>query len=132
MTDFLAYPKLSPEFTGVKIIETDGKRMRVEFRAQVVIPARYVLDMVCDPDNHTVDWTYVEGEVVTDSRGGWRFSPQGEGTRIDYQATLDVRAPVPGFILRKITDAVVSAALPSMFASITREVAVRKLPRSRG
>jgi hypothetical protein len=33
---------------------------------------------------------------------------------------------LPGFVLRKITDAVLSASIPSMFSAITREVAARK------
>jgi len=41
-------------------------------------------------------------------------------------AALEVNAPLPGFVLKKISNAIVSAALPAMFASITREVAARK------
>jgi ribosome-associated toxin RatA of RatAB toxin-antitoxin module len=126
VVDFPAYPRLFPEFRGVRVLETEGNRMRVEFTAQVVIAARYVLDLVCDAQALTVEWTYVEGEVVTNSVGSWRFAPQGQGTRIDYAAAIEVRAPVPGFILRKITDALVSASLPAMFSAITREVARRQ------
>ena len=83
---------------------------------------RYVLDLTCDPARSTVDWTFVEGEIVTDSTGGWRFTAEGDGTTIDYRAALDVQAPLPGFILRKVTDGLVAASLPNMFASIEREV----------
>jgi carbon monoxide dehydrogenase subunit G len=85
-----------------------------------------VLDLVCDGDAYTVDWTFAEGEVVTDSQGSWRFVAEGGGTRVDYSAALEVRAPLPGFVLRKITDAVLSASIPAMFSAITREVAARK------
>jgi hypothetical protein len=73
-----------------------------------------------------VDWTYVEGEVVAGSAGGWRLAPERDGTAVDYTAALEIRAPVPGFILRKITDGLVSASLPNMFASIEREVRRRQ------
>ena len=65
----------------------------------------------------TVDWTFVEGEVVTGSEGGWRFTAEGPGTRVAYHASLTIKAPLPGFVIRKVTDALVSASLPAMFAS---------------
>jgi ribosome-associated toxin RatA of RatAB toxin-antitoxin module len=129
VVDFPAYPRLFPELSGVKVLATEGLRVRVEYHAKVVVAARYVLDMICDPAACTVDWTYVEGEIVTGSQGSWRFTAEGGGTRVEYAAAVEVSAPLPGFVLRKITDLVVSAALPAMFASITREVAARKSAR---
>jgi ribosome-associated toxin RatA of RatAB toxin-antitoxin module len=126
VVDFSAYPRLFPEFTSTRVIETAGQRQRVEFNVQVVMPARYVLDLVCDPEKQTVDWTFVEGTIISDSRGSWRFVPESGGTRIDYAAALEVNAPLPGFVLRKISSAIVSASLPAMFAAITKEVATRK------
>lgn len=126
VVDFPAYPKLFSEFTSVRVIETAGNRQRVEFNVQVVMAARYVLDLVCDATANTVDWTFVEGTIISDSRGSWRFTAEGTATRIDYQAALEVNAPLPGFVLRKISNAIVSASLPAMFASITKEVAKRK------
>lgn len=126
VTDFGAYPRLFPEFKETRVVSTSGNTVRVEFRAQVVIAVRYVLDLVCDPTALTVDWTFVEGEIVTGSNGGWRFQAAGDGTTIDYRAALDVRAPLPGFLLRKVTDGLVAASLPNMFASIEREVRRRQ------
>ena len=92
----------------------------------MVLPVRYVLDLTCQPDVPSVDWRFVEGEIVADSTGSWRFVAEGEGTRVDYRAALDVRAPVPAMILRKITDGLVSASLPRMFTSIESEVRRRR------
>jgi len=126
VTDFPAYPRLFPEFKQARVLSTAGKVVRVEFKAAVVISVRYVLDLTCDADALTVDWTFVEGEIVTDSVGGWRFTAAGDGTNIDYRAALDVKAPLPGFMLRKVTDGLVAASLPNMFASIEREVRRRQ------
>jgi ribosome-associated toxin RatA of RatAB toxin-antitoxin module len=126
VVDFAAYPRLFPEFSSTRVLSTDGKKVRVEFNVKVMVTARYVLDLVCDPAVPSVDWTFVEGEVVTASEGSWRFAPEGGGTRVDYAAALEVKAPLPGFVLRKITDAILSASIPSMFAAITREVTARK------
>jgi ribosome-associated toxin RatA of RatAB toxin-antitoxin module len=126
VVDFDEYPRLFPEFKAARVLERRPPVVRVEFRAQVVLAVRYVLDLRCDPEGLSVDWTYVEGEIVADSEGAWRFSPDPVGTRIDYRAWLLVKAPLPGFIVRKATDALVAASIPGMFASIDREVRRRR------
>ena len=122
ITNFEAYPRLFPEMKTVRIVEQRPPVVRVEFRAEVVLSVRYVLDLVCDPDALTVDWTFVEGEIVTDSVGGWRFTAVPDGTRIDYRAGMTIKAPLPSFIVRRATDALVAASIPGMFAAIDREV----------
>jgi ribosome-associated toxin RatA of RatAB toxin-antitoxin module len=125
VTDFAAYPRLFREIESTKVLSVEGNRSRVEFRIQMVVAIRYTLDLVCNPDLLTVDWTYVEGEVVTGSEGGWRFQAQGGGTEIEYRAALTIDAPLPGFVVRKVTQALVSASLPGMFSSIEKEHARR-------
>jgi ribosome-associated toxin RatA of RatAB toxin-antitoxin module len=130
VVDFAAYPRLFPEIKEARVVSANlpgqPNVARVEFRSQMVLPVRYVLDLTCLPDVPSVDWTFVEGEVVTDSSGGWRFTAEPGGTKLDYRVALDVRAPLPGAILRKITDGLVSASLPRMFTSIEAEFRRRK------
>jgi ribosome-associated toxin RatA of RatAB toxin-antitoxin module len=134
VTDFSAYPRLFPEIKEARVISRTptgaggdgaaGEIVRVEFKAQVVLAVRYVLDLVCRPqpaNAPTVDWSFVEGEIVTDSLGAWRFTPERDGTLMSYRASLNVRAPLPGFVLRKVTDGLVAASLPAMFTAIERE-----------
>jgi ribosome-associated toxin RatA of RatAB toxin-antitoxin module len=131
VVDFPAYPRLFPELKEARVLSSTGGVSRVEFKAYLVLPIRYVLDLTCVGEAApgaplTVDWTYVEGEVVTGSKGGWRFTAEGDGTAVDYTASLDVKAPLPGFVLRKVTDGLVSASLPNMFSSLEREVRRRQ------
>ena len=100
VTDFAVYPRLFPEIKQARVVSTTGNVVRVDFRAEVVIAVRYVLDLTCDAGALTVDWSFVEGEIVTGSAGGWRFTAAGDATTVDYRAALDVKAPLPGFILR--------------------------------
>lgn len=128
VTDFPAYPRLFPEFKQVRVLSSAGGSTRVEFRAQVVLAVRYVLDLTCSPEGPqgpTVDWTFVEGEIVSGSVGSWRFTADGPATVVEYTASLEVRAPLPGFVLRKVTDGLVAASLPNMFAAIEGEVRAR-------
>jgi ribosome-associated toxin RatA of RatAB toxin-antitoxin module len=131
VTDFASYPRLFPEMKGTRVVSgpdapVSGGTIRVEFRLQIVLPVRYVLDLTCDPAALTVDWTFVEGEIVTQSIGSWRFSPVGDDAAMTYRVSLDVKAPVPGFVLRKVTDGLVAASIPAMFTSIEREVRRRQ------
>jgi ribosome-associated toxin RatA of RatAB toxin-antitoxin module len=125
VVDFPSYPRLFPELKQTKVLSVEGQRARVEFRGNMVLPFRYVLDLDCDPQAGSVTWTYVEGEMVKNSVGSWHFVAEGDGTRVDYETSLLIEAPVPGFILRKITDGLVSLSLPSMFASVEREARKR-------
>jgi ribosome-associated toxin RatA of RatAB toxin-antitoxin module len=121
VVDFPAYPRLFPEIKQTRILGQDGQRVKVEFRGNMVLPFRYVLNLDCDAQAGSVTWTYVEGEMVKNSVGGWRFAAEGEGTRVDYETSLQIEAPLPGFILRKITDGLVTLSLPAMFAAVERE-----------
>ena len=126
VVDFDAYQRLFPEFKSVRVLDRRPPLVRAEFRVEVVLAVRYVLDLKCDPDALTVDWTFVEGEILVDSIGGWRFTQAAAGTQVDYRASVLVKAPLPGFIVRKATDALVAASVPNMFASIEREVRQRR------
>ena len=125
VTDFEAYPRVFKEISSARVVERQGSRVRAEFRLPMMLPVRYVLDLVCDESALRVDWTFVEGDVVTDNQGGWRFSALGADTQVDYHVSLSVKAPVPGFVLRKITDGLVSASLPGMFRALEAEVRQR-------
>jgi uncharacterized membrane protein len=126
VTDFDAYPRLFREMKSVTVKERVGNRVRVEFKLEMVVAIRYVLDLVCDPEAFTVDWTYVEGEVVTGSQGAWRFVPETGGTRMDYNVAITINAPLPGFVIRRMTDALVAASLPAMLQSVDTEATRRR------
>ena len=132
VTDFSAYPSLFPEIKGTRVLRAGGRRRRQGGDARrVPRPGRAAGALRARPRlrsrrAHTVDWTFVEGEIVTNSVGSWRFSAEGEATAIDYRVSLDVKAPVPGFVLRKVTDGLVAASIPSMFSAIEREVRKRQ------
>ena len=125
VVDFPAYPRLFPEIKAARVLASDGRHVRAEFRGNIVVPFRYVLDLDCNPGALTVDWRYVEGEVVKNSEGGWRFAAADGGTRVEYRVAMEISAPLPVFLLRKITDGLVALSLPAMFASVEREARAR-------
>jgi ribosome-associated toxin RatA of RatAB toxin-antitoxin module len=125
VTDSACYPRIFPEFTGTKVLSNDGARARVEFRARVVAEVRYVIDVVQQADVFTTEWTFVEGEVVSDSKGGWRFVAEGPDTHIYYHAGIAIRAPLPKFVINKISNALMGTSIPNMFRAVEREAQAR-------
>jgi ribosome-associated toxin RatA of RatAB toxin-antitoxin module len=128
VTDYQNYPRFFPEFTRVTVLAREGQRVRVEYRAKMVKEVRYTLDMVerPDPPEPQVSWTFVEGQIVSDSRGSWRFREEAGGTRVDYRGGIDVRAPLPGFIINKISEAILGQSIPNMLKALEREAAARR------
>lgn len=132
VADFPAYARLFKDISESRVLQTDGNQVRAEFCMALVLPIRYVLDLVCDRANLTIDWTLVKGDVMTTNQGGWAFHAAGDDTVVDYHITLSLKAPVPGFILRKVTDGLINLSLPAMFKSIEDEVRTRARAQAQG
>jgi ribosome-associated toxin RatA of RatAB toxin-antitoxin module len=126
VTDYACYPRVFPEFTKVTVVQRDGARQRVEFIAKVVIEVRYVLDIVHDEEQLKTSWTFVEGKIVSDSVGGWQFTARGPDTHIKYRAGIAVNAPLPKFVLNKVSDGILRVSIPRLFSSLEREVTARR------
>ncbi|MBI4510880.1 MAG: SRPBCC family protein [Deltaproteobacteria bacterium] len=126
VTDYPRYPHLFSEMTSARVLGYEGDKKRVEFRAKVVVEVRYVIDIVHDEEKLQTSWSYVEGEVVTDSKGGWTFEPEGDSTRIKYRAGLAVNAPLPKFVVNKVANALMAHSIPNMFKALEREVRSRR------
>jgi len=117
---FPRHPRLFPEIKAGTRLQTEAGRVRAEFRGNLLLPFRYVLDLDCDAQrNREVDLR--QGELVKDSTGGWRLQPRRAG-RGGIPGDPTDRSAVPGFLLRKITDILVHPVVAAMFASIEREV----------
>ncbi len=126
VTDYSCYPRIFPEFSGCRVVSESGASRRVEFRARVaMVEVRYELDIVHQPGRFTTEWTYVEGEVVSDSQGGWQFVAEGGDTRIRYHAGMAVRAPLPKFVINKVSNALMGTSIPNMFRALEREAQAR-------
>jgi ribosome-associated toxin RatA of RatAB toxin-antitoxin module len=124
VTDYACYPRIFPEFTGCRVLSEKDLMKRVEFRARVVVEVRYVLDIEHDPEKLTTKWRYVEGEVVSDSVGGWQFSGEKD-THIKYHAGMAIRAPLPKFVINKVSNALMGQSIPNMFRALEKEAHAR-------
>ena len=114
-----------------------ASRARVEFRAQMVLPIRYVLDLSCEPDGARRRLDVRRGRDRHRLGGRLALRRPRATARRRLPRGLDVRAPLPGFMLRKVTDGLVSGVAPtcswrSSARSRKRQTASRRLARDVG
>ncbi len=122
--DYACYPRIFPELIAARVLSEDGGRKQVEFRARVVVEVRYVLDIVHDPDKLTTSWTFIEGDGVSDSVGGWQLSGERD-THIKDHAGMAIWAPLPKFVTNKVSNAWMGSTIPNMFRALEREAHAR-------
>jgi coenzyme Q-binding protein COQ10 len=98
VADVEAYPKFVP---GVKALYIAG---RSEEKGREILSARmtagfanfsesYTSRVVLDPVARTIDVVQTDGPFrMLENR--WRFTPQGEGCRIDFSIAFEFRNPI--------------------------------------
>ncbi|MGE0712725.1 MAG: type II toxin-antitoxin system RatA family toxin [Planctomycetota bacterium] len=127
VTDYESYPRFFSDFTRCQVHRKDGPVWSVEFFAKVIKEVSYTLEITHDEQALTTRWTFVRGKLVSDSKGGWRFSEAPGGARVDYEAEIEVNAPLlPRMIKDKIQDAILNKSIASMFTQLEAEARRRR------
>tara|TARA_R110002072_G_scaffold44553_3_gene124547 strand:+ start:945 stop:1394 length:450 start_codon:yes stop_codon:yes gene_type:complete len=127
VVDYESYPRFFEDFTRCVIKERQGSTQTVEFFARVIKEVSYTLKIEHDEEQLTTRWTFVRGKLVSQSKGGWRFSETPSGTRIDYDAEIEVKAPlVPRMIKNKIQDMILNKSIATMFTQLEAEARRRR------
>lgn len=125
LTDYEHLPDFIPG-----LLESHAKRLsahlvRVRQVGKVMVfifPMRIesLLDMEETPDRR-ITFQQVSGDMKF-YRGEWRFTGEGAGTRVDYEATLGFHSYVPLQLARSV----LRYDVKKKFASIAQEAALRK------
>jgi len=103
--DFERYPDWARDVKEVTVLErdTDGRGSRVEYRvAGLGQSIHYILEF---------SWQLVESDKLRQLDGRYGFEPEGAGTRLAYDLTIDVAIPLPGLIKRQAARMIISTAL---------------------
>jgi ribosome-associated toxin RatA of RatAB toxin-antitoxin module len=117
--DVGSYPNWIESLSQVEIESTDanGNPERVRFEA-VGIGRRsnYVLAYDLSQAPHVLGWTLVTGDLARAIEGCYRFTDVTESgsdpmTNVDYELTIDLAVPLPGFVKRRAEDKIIEAAL---------------------
>lgn len=116
ISDFDSYP----DWANVKRTETlerdgSGRASRVRFVIDAgVVKDDYELAFTWTGDER-VDWTLArEGSVVKVMDGAYVLTDSGDGTRVTYELTVDVKIPMIGMLKRKAERLIVDTALKGL------------------
>jgi uncharacterized membrane protein len=122
-TDFEAYPRWAKDVKQAKVLERDdaGRGARVEFRAAAMgRTVHYVLAYDYADAPGFFSWGLVEGDMLRRLDGSYRFEPDGEGTRVTYELSVDMSMPLPGLIKRRAAGLIMGNALRELKREVER------------
>jgi ribosome-associated toxin RatA of RatAB toxin-antitoxin module len=112
--DFERYPEWARDVKEVTVLERDaeGRSARVEYRvAGLGQSIHYLLEYDYGDAPDSFSWQLVESDKLRQLDGRYGFEPEGTGTRVAYDLTIDVAIPLPGLIKRQAARMIISTAL---------------------
>ena len=123
--DFAQYPVWVRDIKRATVVATDdqGRATQVEFRAAALGKSiTYLLAYNYDDAPRTLSWKLVRGDLVKVLDGSYQFEPDGDATRVHYELVADLKAPLPGIIVRRATSIIMGSALRDLKAHVERVV----------
>lgn len=119
VTDLDAFPEWLKDIREVEVLGRDKAGLPTASRMRVDVSIReveYVLEYTYDAPNR-VAWTTRAGGDVKSIVGSYTFEVNDDGTtRVIYELEMDPGFPVPGFLLKRATKHITSAALTGLKA----------------
>jgi uncharacterized membrane protein len=115
--DFESYPEWVRDVKEAKILETDdeGRGKKVEFRAAALGKSiRYVLEYDYAASPEAFSWRFVEGDMLRRLDGTYRFEPDGDSTRVQYDLAVELAVPLPGLLKRRAAGLIMGSALKEL------------------
>jgi hypothetical protein len=92
--------------------DAEGRSARVEYRvAGLGQSIHYLLEYDYGDAPDSFSWQLVESDKLRQLDGRYGFEPEGTGTRVAYDLTIDVAIPLPGLIKRQAARMIISTAL---------------------
>lgn len=120
LLDFDRYPEFFEAVKEVTVHERDeeGRPADVSFRtAAMGRSTRYRLRYDYSQAPNVMSWTLVEGDIMRQLDGHYRLTPLADDpsrTEVEYQLTVDLVIPLPGFVKRRAESMIMKAALPEL------------------
>ena len=107
--DLEAYPEWAGGISKV-VIDEPGPAKATFTMSQSGMSDQYTLDYDWKADG--VSWTLVApSKMMKSQKGSYQLSPQGDGTKVTYLLTVDMKVPMIGRMKRKIEKMIIDSAL---------------------
>ena len=118
LIDFPSYPQWATDLKSVEVIDAADHEPEVRFRAAGMgRSTSYTLKYdLSDPA--VVAWKLTDGDITRKLDGQYALSPEGSGTRVDYELEVELVVPLPGFIKRRTQGRIMHTALGELKARV--------------
>jgi uncharacterized membrane protein len=115
--DFDRYPEWATDVKAVQVLDRDaeGRGIRVRYKISALgqtIGYTLAYDFADAPGGFS--WTLEKAQYLRRLDGAYRFEPDGGGTRVGYDLTVDISAPLPGFMKRAAAGMIVDNAMKQL------------------
>lgn len=115
--DLESYPEWVNDLQAIEILEEDedGNPVRAAMTVDAKVrTASYTLAYNYDYPNR-IEWVSEPGGDVQQIDGQYIFEELEDGfTRVNYELTMDLGFPIPGFMMKKVQKAVMDTALKGL------------------
>lgn len=115
IADFASYPEWAGFVKTAEVLSTgsDGRADKARFVVDAgVMKADYTLRYTYDGDER-IAWELESGSLK-ENRGSYALRPEGDGTHVTYELTIDAGIPMLGMFKRKAEKVVIDTALKEL------------------
>jgi ribosome-associated toxin RatA of RatAB toxin-antitoxin module len=117
IADIASYPEWVAEYKETEVLETDEegyvKTARLLLDA-TILKDTMVLKYEWPADRNSVSWTLVSSSLLRGLDGTYTLTPQGSGTDVTYQLSVDLLIPMIGLLKRKAERRLIDSALKDL------------------
>ncbi len=116
IADFEDYPQWARQVKQAVVTKPGrgGRPQRVKMSVDAgVFKDTYELEYTWSGDE-SVSWTLVSGEMQKAQDGEYSLEPDGDGTKVTYELTVDLAIPMLGMLKRKAEKVIMDTALKEL------------------
>ena len=117
IADIGSYPEWVSEYTEAEVLETDSEgypRVARLVLEAAVLRDTMVLEYDWPADRQSVRWSLVSSTLLKALDGAYRLTPNGTGTDVTYELSVDLLMPMIGLLKRKAERRLTETALKDL------------------
>ncbi|GAC1402445.1 MAG: hypothetical protein NVSMB60_18750 [Mycobacterium sp.] len=102
IADVESTPSWSSQYQSAEVLEAydDGRPKRVKMKVKSVgISDEQVIEYTWT--DNKASWTLISAGQLKAQDASYTLTPQGDKTRVNFDITIDLSVPLPGFVLKR-------------------------------
>jgi ribosome-associated toxin RatA of RatAB toxin-antitoxin module len=124
IADIGSYPDWVAEYKETEVLDLDDGGYPSKARLQLdaaVLKDNMVLAYEWPSDHQSVTWSLVSSSLLKSLDGAYRLSPNGSGTDVTYELSVDLIIPMIGLLKRKAERRLTDTALKDLKKRVEAE-----------